>query len=101
MHALTGYLDFRLEEREETLAALEAVTSRSRQDAGCVDYWWAEDLAQPCRFRFFECWETEEAFNAHQAQPYEHAFMDEHVSRITGADASVLTVADRRSVMGG
>ncbi len=101
MHALSGYLDFRPEEREETLAALTAITDRSRQDAGCVDYWWSEDLEQPCRFRFFECWESEEAFNAHQAQPYELEFMNDHVSRITGADAYVLTITNRRSVMGG
>ena len=101
MHALSGYLDFRPEEREQTLAALKAITDRSRQDAGCVDYWWSEDLEQPCRFRFFECWESEEAFNAHQAQPYEHEFMTDHVSRITGADAHVLTITDRLSVMGG
>ena len=101
MQALSGYLDFRPEEREQTLAALAAITDRSRRDAGCVDYWWSEDLEQPCRFRFFECWESEEAFNAHQAQPYEHEFMTDHVSRITGADANVLTVTDRRSVTGG
>jgi len=101
MHALTGYLDFRLEERDETVAALEAVTVRSRGDAGCVEYWWSEDLERPCRFRFFECWESEEAFDAHQAQPYERQFMAEHVSRIVGADAHVFAVADRRSVLGG
>jgi quinol monooxygenase YgiN len=100
MHALTGYLDFRPDERNETVAAFEEVTSRSRQDEGCVDYWWSEDLEQPCRFRFFECWESEEAFDAHQAQPYEQAFMTDHVSRIVGADAHVLTIADRRSVLG-
>jgi len=101
MHALTGYLDFRPEERAETVAALQAVSDRSRTDRGCVDYWWSEDVDQPCRFRFFECWESEEAFEAHQAQPYEHQFMTDHVSRILGADAHVLTVTGRRSVMGG
>jgi quinol monooxygenase YgiN len=99
MHALTGYVDFRPEERDETVAALEAVTARSRGDAGCVDYWWSEDLEQTCRFRFFECWESEEAFDAHQAQPYEHEFMAEHLTRIVGAAAHVFAVADRRSVL--
>ena len=101
MHALTGYLQFRPEERDLTVAALEEVTARSRLDEGCVDYWWSEDLDQPCRFRFFECWETEEAFAAHQAQPYQHAFMTDHVSRIIGADAHVLMIAERRSAVGG
>jgi quinol monooxygenase YgiN len=100
MHALTGYLDFRPEDRERTVAALKAVTDRSRQDPGCVDYWWSEDLERPCRFHFFECWETEEAFNSHQAQPYEHEFMAEHVSRIVGADANTMTITDRSSATG-
>jgi len=101
MHALTGYLDFKPDERDVTIAALRAVTARSREDAGCIDYWWSEDVGEPCRFRFFECWESEAAFDAHQAQPYEHEFMTDHVSRIVGADAHVLAVTDRRSVTGG
>jgi quinol monooxygenase YgiN len=100
LHALTGYLDFRPEEREETVAALKAVTALSRRDTGCVEYWWAEDLEPLGRFRFFECWESEEAFDAYQAQPYEHGFMTDHVSRMVGADANVLTFADRSSVPG-
>jgi quinol monooxygenase YgiN len=100
LHVLTGYLDFPPHEREETVAALKAVAARSRHDRGCVDYWWSEDLEEPGRFRFFECWESEEAFSGHQAQPYEHEFMTEHVSRIVGADAHVLTVTERSSVTG-
>ncbi len=101
MHALSGYLEFPGAQRDETLAALRAVSERSRQDPGCVDYWWAEDVEVPNRFRFFECWETVEAFEAHQAQPYEATFMEEHVSRITGADAHVLDVPARRPAFGG
>ena len=101
MHALSGYLEFPEERREVTLAALREVTTRSRQDPGCVDYWWAEDVEQPNRFRFFECWETLELFEAHQTQPYESAFMEEHVSRITGFDAYVLDIPERRSLLGG
>ena len=98
MHALTGYLDFRPEERAMTIEALRQVAARSRGDAGCVEYWWSEDIEHPSRFRFFECWESEEAFDAHQRQPYEQEFMTDHVSRIVGADAHVYTIADRRPV---
>jgi quinol monooxygenase YgiN len=101
MHALSGYLEFPEDRREVTLAALREVTTRSRRDPGCVDYWWAEDVEQPNRFRFFECWETLELFEAHQAQPYESAFMEEHVSRITGFDAHILDIPERRSLLGG
>ncbi len=100
MHALSGYLEFPPEERETTLAALQDVTERSRRDPGCVDYWWAEDVLEANRFRFFECWESEEAFDAHQAQEYEQAFMTDHVSRITGADAHILAITGRRSALG-
>jgi quinol monooxygenase YgiN len=100
MHALTGYLEFRPEERDLTIDALRDVATRSRADAGCVEYWWSEDIDHPSRFRFFECWESEEAFDAHQSQPYEHDFMTNHVSRIVGADAHVYTISDRRPVGG-
>jgi quinol monooxygenase YgiN len=55
----------------------------------------------PNRFRFFECWESLEAFEAHQAQPYETAFMTEHVARITGFDAHILDIPERRPALGG
>jgi quinol monooxygenase YgiN len=101
MHALSGYLEFPADRRAETVAALRAVAERSRQDPGCVDYWWAEDVERPDRFRFFECWATLEAFEAHQAQPYEAEFVADHVSRITGFDAHVLDIAGRRPVLEG
>lgn len=87
MITITGYLEFPPELRHEALAALAEVTTRSRLDPGCLDYWWAEDLEHPDRFRFFEAWESAELFAAHRDQPYEHEFMELHVSRVTGADA--------------
>ncbi len=101
MHALSGYLEFPPRRAGETLAALRAVSERSRLDPGCVDYWWAEDVEHAHRFRFFECWATVEDFDAHQAQPYELAFLEEHVARITGADAHVLDIGGRRPVLEG
>ena len=101
MHALSGYLEFPEDQREVTLAALQEICTLSRQDPGCVDYWWAEDVERPNRFRFFECWDTVEAFDAHQAQPYELAFMADHVSRVTGFDAHILDIPERRSVLEG
>jgi len=101
VHAMSGYLEFPPDQRDRTLAALRDISTRSRQDPGCIDYWWAEDVEHPDRFRFFECWETVEAVDAHQAQPYEATFMEEHVSRITGADACVLDIGERRSVLEG
>ena len=101
MVLLSGDLEYRPEERAEVLAGLVEVSRRSREDAGCVEYWWAEDLEVPGRFRFFECWETEEQFAAHRDRPYEHEFMDRFVNgRITGADAWSYATTGRSPAMG-
>jgi quinol monooxygenase YgiN len=99
---LSGYIEYRPEERDDVVAGLAGVAKRSREDAGCVDYWWAEDVEVPNRFRFFECWETEEAFAAHRDRPYEHEFMQRYVNgRAVGADAwSYNGVTGRTSAMG-
>jgi quinol monooxygenase YgiN len=54
---------------------------------GCMEYWWAEDIDEPNTFRFFECWESQEAFETHIAAPHEKAFGERNLSRITGATA--------------
>ena len=100
MYSLMGYLEFRAEDREQTICALRDVTARSRADEGCIEYWWSEDVLEPNRFRFFECWESKDAFDSHQAQPYEHEFMTVHLARVIGADAHVLTITARTSAMG-
>ena len=99
VYSIIGYLEFRAEDREQTISALQEVTARSRQDEGCIEYWWSEDVLVPNRFRFFECWESKAAFDSHQAQPYEHEFMTVHVPRVVGADAQILTITDRASAM--
>jgi quinol monooxygenase YgiN len=88
MIVIAGSLRFDPADRADVLASLAEVTEASRRDAGCVEYWWAEDLEAPNTFRFFECWETAELFDAHLAQPHEAAFGARNLSRLTGATAS-------------
>ena len=89
MVLLSGYLEYHPEERDEVIAGLAEVTRRSRQDAGCVEYWWAEDVEAPNTFRFFECWESQALFDAHIGAPHELAFGERYLARITGATATV------------
>jgi quinol monooxygenase YgiN len=97
---ISGYLEYRPEERDDVIAGLVEVSKRSRDDPGCLDYWWAEDLETPSRFRFLECWESEEQFAAHRDQPYEHDFMERYVNnRVIGADALSYAPTSRRSAM--
>ena len=88
MIIIAGSLSFDPKDRADVLVSLAEVTEASRRDAGCVEYFWAEDLEAPDTFRFFECWESQELFDAHIAQPHEVAFGERNLTRITGATAS-------------
>ena len=89
MLIIEGSLSFEAKDRQDVIASLLEVTELSRNDAGCVEYWWAEDLEQPNTFRFFECWESQEAFDAHIVQPHEAAFGERNLHRMVGATATM------------
>ena len=75
MIATAGLLQFKPEDRQAVLDGLKEVVRRSRQDPGCIDYWWSEDIETADAFRFFECWESQEVMDAHMAQPHTEDFM--------------------------
>ena len=100
MVIVTGWLRFNSEDRDDVLAGMQEVTNLSRQDPGCIDYWWAEALGEPNTFRFFECWESEELFRSHRAQPFEDEFMTRYVSRVVDAGAHTYDADHRRSATG-
>ena len=91
MIIIAGSLSFAPEDRDDVLASLSEITELSRRDAGCIEYWWAEDVDEPNTFRFFECWESQERFDAHIDAPHEHAFGARNLSRITGATATMFS----------
>ena len=100
MLIVTGFLSFKPDDREEVLAGMRNVTELSRQDQGCIDYWWAEALDEPNTFRFFECWESQELFRAHRAQPFEEEFMTRYVSRVIDAGAHTFDADNRQAATG-
>ena len=75
------------------LASLAEVTEASRRDAGCVEYVWSEDLEAPNTFRFFECWDSQPALDAHLAAPHEAVFGERNLTRLTGATATTYEAA--------
>ena len=91
MLIIVGSLSFSPEDREDVVASLSEITEISHKDPGCVEYWWAEDVDEPNTFRFFECWESQEQFDAHIAAPHERAFGERNLSRITGATARMFS----------
>ncbi len=100
MIAVAGLLQFKPEDRQAVLDGLKEVIRRSRQDPGCIDYWWSEDIETADAFRFFECWESQELMDAHMAQPHTEDFMSRCVSRVTNVDAYAYQVSDRQSAAG-
>ena len=88
MLAIQGYVDWPVDLRDEMRPILATLAERTRQDDGCIAYWWAEDLDHPGRFRFFEAWGSQETFDAHRSAEYEHQFMDAHIPRAIGASAT-------------
>ena len=87
MIIIAGSLSFDPSDRADVLASLAEVTEASRRDAGCLEYFWGEDLESPDTFRFFECWESQALLDAHLVQPHEVAFGERNLTRIIGATA--------------
>jgi quinol monooxygenase YgiN len=94
MIIIAGSLSFDPSDRHDVLAGLQEITELSRADSGCIAYSWAEDLESPNTFLFFECWESQELFDAHLAAPHEKAFGERYLSRITGATAQIYSATD-------
>ncbi len=97
MLIIAGSLSFSAADREDVLASLAEVTTASRRDQGCIEYWWAEDVDERDTFRFFECWESQESFDAHVAAPHEIAFGKRNLSRITGATAQIYSATHQEA----
>ncbi|HWF21404.1 MAG TPA: antibiotic biosynthesis monooxygenase [Acidimicrobiales bacterium] len=95
MLAISGILRFKPEDRDEVIEGLAWVTERSLADAGCIEYWYAEDLVDRGSFRFFECWESVETFEAHRAAPYEEEFTQRYLTRLVGAGAAQYEITTR------
>ena len=94
MIIIAGSLSFDPSDRDDVLASLQEVTACSRSDEGCIEYTWAEDIESPNVFRFFECWESQEHFDAHLAAPHEEAFSERNMRRITGATAQIYSATE-------
>lgn len=93
--AIAGTLRWPAELRDEMRPVLVEIAARSRQDEGCIEYKWSEDLEEAGLFHFFEIWTNQACLDAHLAADYEAAFMRDHASRVIGASAYGYEVRSR------
>jgi quinol monooxygenase YgiN len=91
-----GRLQFKPEDHQAVLDGLKEVVLRSREDPGCIDYWWSEDIERADTFRFFECWESQELMDAHMALSHTDDFMKNCVSRLIDVEAHTYQVSGRQ-----
>ena len=75
MIIVAGHLTIDPAQRDAALAAIAAGVAATRDEEGNVDYRFSPDLDDPNRFNLIECWESEEAMNAHMATAHLAEFM--------------------------
>ncbi|KRW94403.1 MULTISPECIES: putative quinol monooxygenase [unclassified Paracoccus (in: a-proteobacteria)] len=70
MYTIIGTLTARQETREELASLLMALVAPTRAEAGCINYDFHVDAADPCVFVFYENWTDRAALDAHLAMPH-------------------------------
>lgn len=70
MYTILGTVTARPETRDELLALLHAQVAPTRAEAGCINYDFHVDAADPCVFVFYENWTDRSALDAHLAMPH-------------------------------
>lgn len=70
MYTIIGTVTARPETRDELLALLETQVAPTRAEAGCTNYDFHVDAADPCVFVFYENWTDRAALDAHLAMPH-------------------------------
>ena len=70
MYTILGTVTARPETRDELHEVLMAQVVPTRAEAGCINYDYHVDAADPCTFVFYENWIGHAALDAHLAMPH-------------------------------
>jgi quinol monooxygenase YgiN len=71
MYTIIGTVTARPETREELATSADAEqVAPTRAEAGCINYDFHVDAADPCVFVFYENWTDRAALDAHLAMPH-------------------------------
>ena len=94
MVAIAGRMQFDESVRDDLIAVLDELNTKSPGEAGCVTYAFTADLSDPNTFRFFECWEDEPTFDAHCATPHYVDFTTRFLPKLTSVEATRFEISD-------
>ena len=70
MYTIIGTVTARPETRVELEDLLMAQVKPTRAEAGCINYDFHVDAADPCVFVFYENWTSRSALDTHLAMPH-------------------------------
>ena len=70
MYTIIGTVTARPETHAELQTLLAAQVAPTRAEAGCINYDFHVDAANPCVFVFYENWTSRVALDAHLAMPH-------------------------------
>lgn len=70
MYTIIGTVTARPETRQELASLLQSQVAPTRAEAGCINYDFHVDDANPCVFVFYENWTSRAALDAHLAMPH-------------------------------
>lgn len=77
MYTIIGTVTARPETRDELITLLMAQVAPTRAEAGCINYDFHVDAADPCVFVFYENWTDRAALDAHLAMPHLQALFSQ------------------------
>ena len=70
MYTILGTVTARPDTRDELADILARQVAPTRAEAGCINYDFHVDAADPCVFVFYENWTDRAALDAHLAMPH-------------------------------
>jgi quinol monooxygenase YgiN len=97
MIVIAGSIPTRPEARAEAIAAGLAMQTATMAEAGCQQYSFSFDMADPSLVRLFEVWDDQESLDAHFKMPHMAAFQAALADLVAGAgDFNHYTVSAAR-----
>ncbi|MCW3481863.1 antibiotic biosynthesis monooxygenase [Neisseriaceae bacterium JH1-16] len=83
-YALFGFVRAKPEKAAELEALLLSFVAPTRQEAGCLEYHFHRDQADPALFGFYEVWRSRADLDRHMELPLIRSFLDRRGDYLVG-----------------
>ena len=76
MLLISGLIELAEQDIETMKAAATVMAVETRKEDGCIQYAFYQDIENPCVFRIFEEWESDDALKVHFGAPHMATFRE-------------------------